>query len=115
MGGLQILLPALGLAPVTGHLALIEQHLLLLGEGLNVRRHQRGVDDLPAAGDVAVAQQLAIDGLKQRRRAIDTQALLIVPDGVAIGHVGAVREPSKSVGSSFDRAVGTPPVRPTGC
>lgn len=42
------------------------------------RAHQRRVDDLPAAGDAAVLRQLAIDDLKQRRRAIDAWALLPV-------------------------------------
>lgn len=95
--GVQILLPAFGWAPVAGHLALIEQRLLLLGEVLDGRGYQGGVDDLPAAGDVAMAQQLRVCGLKQRRRAINAQALLVVPDGVAIGYVGAVREQAKAL------------------
>ena len=90
VGGVQVFLPALGGIPVCGDLALFELGLVFFGEVLDGGGHQGGVDDLPAPGQVAALQQLAVHRLKQRRDTIDTQALLVVPDGVAVGDVGAI-------------------------
>lgn len=42
-------------------------------------------------------QQLAVHGLEQGRDAIDAQALLVVPDGVAIGNGGIAFEQAKAL------------------
>ena len=97
LGGVQVFLPALGLAPVLGGLALRQLFFLFLGEVLDGSGHQGGVDDLPAACNEPVAQQLAVHRLEQGRHAIDVQALLVVPDGVAIGDGGAVRQKAKAL------------------
>ena len=84
VGGVQVFLPALGGIPVGGDLALFELGLVFLCEVLDGCGHQRGVDDLPATSQVATLQQLAVYGLKQCRHSIDAQALLEMPEGVAI-------------------------------
>lgn len=55
MGGVQVLLSALGRAPVLRDPARIELGPLVLGEVLNGRADQGGVDDLPAARQIAMA------------------------------------------------------------
>lgn len=97
VAGVQVLFPTLGSAPVLRSSALIELLSVCFGQVLDGRAHQRGIDDLPAAGDVAMAQQLGIDGLEQRRHPINAQALLPVPQGVAIGHVGAALDQAKAL------------------
>ena len=97
MGGIQVFLPAFGLVPVGGDIALLKLGLVFVGEVLDVSGYQGGVDDLPAPGQVAALQQLAVHRLKQRRHAIHAQALLVMPEGVAIGNVGAVGEQAKAL------------------
>ena len=97
VGGVQVFLPALGLAPVAGNVSLAKLLFVCCGEVPDGRRHQRGVDDLPAPRQVAMAQQLAVQRLKQCRRTICAQALLVVPNGVAIGDVDTVSEQAKAL------------------
>ena len=97
VGGVQVFLPALGGIPLGRNAALFKLGLLLLGEVLDGSGHQGGVDDLPAPCQVAALQQLAVHRLKQRRDAIDAQALLVVPDGVAVGDAGAVLQQAKAL------------------
>ena len=44
-----------------------------------------------------MAQQLAVQRLKQGSSTLCAQALLVVPDGVAIGDVGTVSEQAKAL------------------
>ncbi len=67
------------------------------GEVLVGGGYQCGADDLPAPRQVAMAQQLADQRLKQCRRTICAQALLVVPNGVAIGDVDTVSEQAKAL------------------
>ena len=97
VGGIQVFLSALGGIPVGGDLALFELCFVFLGEVLDGSGHQGGVDDLPAPCHVAALQQLAVHRLKQRCDAINAQALLVVPDGVAVGDVGALGEQAKAL------------------
>lgn len=46
---------------------------------------------------LAALQQLAVHRLKQCYHSIDAQALLVVPQGVAIRNVGAVGEQAKAL------------------
>lgn len=52
---------------------------------------------MPAPGHAAMLQQLAVHGLEQGRDAIDAQALLVVPDGVAVGNGGTAFEQAKAL------------------
>lgn len=97
VGRVQVFLSALGLVPVGGDVALFELLLVFFGEVLDGRGHQGRVDDLPAARQIAALQQLTVHRLKQGRDAINAQALLVMPDGVAIGDVGAVGEQAKAL------------------
>ena len=97
MGGVQVFLPALGLVPVAGDLALIQLLFVLFCEVLDGCRHQGGIDDLPAPRQVAALQQLAVHCLEQGRHAINAQALLVMPDGVAIWDVGAIGQQAKAL------------------
>ncbi len=97
VGGVQVFLPAFGLVPVAGDAALFKLLSVYFGEVLDGGGHQRGVDDLPATRHVAALQQLAVHRLKQGCDATCAQALLVMPDGVAIRNVGAVREQAKAL------------------
>ena len=97
MGGIQVFLPALGLVPVGRDIALLQLGLVFFGEVLDGSGHQRGVDDLSAPRQVAALQQLAVHRLEQRRHAINAQALLVMPQGVAIRNVCAVSEQTKAL------------------
>lgn len=90
MGGVQGLLPALGLAPVFGGLALCKLPFLLLDVVLDGRGHLGCVDDLSAARHEPLALQQPVHCLEQRCQAFDAQALLVVPDGVPVGDGDAV-------------------------
>ncbi len=59
VGGIQVLLPALGSAPA-GILALRQAFLVFLADVLAWCWHQRGIDGLPAPGHVAMALQVML-------------------------------------------------------
>lgn len=82
MGGIQILLPALGIASVR-RLALRQSFLVFLADVLAWCGHQRGVNGLPTPGNVAMALQLGIHALQQCCSTVDSDALGKAPDGVA--------------------------------
>lgn len=56
MGGIQVFLSALGLAPVLWSLTLLQLFFLLFRQALDGRRYQGGVDDLPTACNEPMAQ-----------------------------------------------------------
>lgn len=55
LGEVEVIFPALGLAPFAGDVSLDELLFVFFGEVLDGRRHQRCIDDLPAPRQVAIA------------------------------------------------------------
>jgi len=94
--GIQVLLPALGFAPVR-FLALHQALLVLLADVLARGRHQGGIDGLSAPGDVAMALQLGIHALEQGCGAVHTDSLGKALDGVAVGDVHGVLQQAKAL------------------
>lgn len=80
------LLPALGLAPVR-----------VLADVLTWCRHQRGIDGLPATGDIAIALQPGIHALQRCCSTLNNDALGKAPDGVAVGDVHGVLQQAKAL------------------
>ena len=97
VGRVQVFLPAFGGTPVGRNVALFELGLVFFGEVLDGGGHQGGLDDLLAPGQVAALQQQAFHRLQQRCDTIETQALLVMPDGVTVGDVGDIGQQAKAL------------------
>ena len=88
VGGVQVFLSAFGCASVGWDAALFELHHVFFCEVLDGSIHQCGVNDLAAAGQVAMAVQLVIYPLKEGCGPLLAKALLELPQGVAVRYVG---------------------------
>lgn len=86
-------------APVLGRLALVDLRLLVLGQVLDRRAHQGGVDDLPAARDVAVSLQLLLHGVEDGPCAESAlrQALLEQPDRAGVREAKFIGQAAKAL------------------
>ena len=94
-----VLLPQLGrlLRPALRDAAGLDRRLLGLGVALLRRRHDRGVDDLPAHGEIAGLPQRGVEAREQRlHRAGPLQRLAEGPDGVGVRHRVGQAEPEEA-------------------
>jgi hypothetical protein len=97
-GGVHVLLAALGGLPVGGHGALPDQFLLLRPVVLDRRGDEGGVDDLPAAGKVALLGELLADGVKDGLgSAGGGEPLAEGPDRGAVGYLAAAAQPGETL------------------
>ena len=96
-GRIDVLLAALGRLPVGGHRTVLDQRLLASAVVLLGRRHQGGVDDLTAARDETLLQQLRRDTVKERLGARFTDPVLEGPHRGAVRHVGRVRQSAEAL------------------
>ena len=96
-GGIRILLAPFGWLPVSRHRAFPDQLVLLTAVTLLGSRHQRGIDDLAAAGDESVPEQLGRDTVEQDLRAGVADAVLERPHGRSIRNIDRAGQPAESL------------------
>jgi len=95
--GVRILLPTFRGFPVRWGGLLIDQYALLAGDMLLWSRDQGCIGDLTALGQLALPEQLAIQTIKESRRAARAVAILKVPHRRTVRDIGRHRQTAKAL------------------
>lgn len=96
-GGIQVLLASLGGFPIRGHGVFLEGLLITLGEVLPGCRYQCGVDDLAAAGNEALLEQLRGHTIEDGFGAGLTNPVLEDPHGGPVRDVGGLGQSAEAL------------------
>ena len=96
-GGIQILLAALGRRPVSGQGVLFDLFLVIPGEVLPGRGHQRGVDDLATPCDKALLEQLRGNTIEDGLGAGFADSVLEGPHCRPIRNVGGLGQTAEAL------------------
>ena len=94
-GSIQVLPSTLGRPPVSGHRPFLALFLVVPAEMLLRCRDQARVNDLTATGDIALAQQLPRDPVKQGLGTRFPNSILEGPDLGPVRNVGRIRQAAK--------------------